>query len=387
MTIDYKLKTKLIRDENNKKNSFLFPTNYSIGSNLSESLLLKACRQSFLSFWTIPNPCYQIGGEMCDAFISYDNNFILFSDKATQKEESSNKELYWPRFTKHIKKSEGQLLGAFNTIQNNAPIYFDSKCTELIQLDLSNPNVFLINVYRIENDEYKKNNPRLINKKIEKGDNTHPYCFANYLNTKKNIFIHSIIGQDLDLIFNKFTTTIDLIEYLKYREEFFLALNKETIITELEIIKKFESSNHIAIPTTDSYFIDYLIEDFIRSSFVADIPEENASQNKSILNCLSKLSRYDRNELAKKIFDTEYSINDYIFTYKKEEAHYLLGFFNVGELDLNQEEDNLKFFINIEETFINYINKNDLKGYIIGWGNIHVIQRELCQFLAEYKNL
>jgi len=56
-------------------------------------------------------------------------------------------------------------------------------------------------------------------------------------------------------------------------------------------------------------------------------------------------------------------------------------------LDLNQEEDNLKFFINIEEAFINYINKHDLKGYIIGWGNIHVIQRDLCQFLAEYKNL
>ena len=82
------------------------------GVTATERYLKRLCDQTFLSLWSYSGvyrdqrSTRQQGNEVCDLLVVFDDDLIIFSDKACAFPESGSLEQDWARwFRKAIKKS------------------------------------------------------------------------------------------------------------------------------------------------------------------------------------------------------------------------------------------------------------------------------------------
>lgn len=201
----------------------------------SEKNITDITRNSFLNYWTIPNPFKKQNEELCDVLIVFQNNIILISDKERDsKEKSFSKEIEdikkkWRNFGKPLRHSKNQLFEAKEWIINNPEeIYFDNMCRNKIPVKIiinQNTKFHMITtvsnwsdiaIHFLNNDGSLKINTseRFLNCKER-------YEFTLQNLFKEDIFLHMFDEINLNLIFKELDTIPDFLDYLNERENFF----------------------------------------------------------------------------------------------------------------------------------------------------------------------
>jgi len=206
------------------------------GTTESEKYLMQLCEKSFLSLWSYPNLFTDngksrcgAGKELCDLFVIFNNNIIIFSDKDILFQETDNIDLAWKRwYKKSIKKSAEQIYGAENWIRK-APdrIFLDEKCNKKFPLNISdfkNLNIFRVAVTKNTLPSAKKyfdkdDSPSFFfkNEFINHDENPEPFQIG-IVNENKG-FVHIFDEFSLNIIFSELDTVGDFITYLKAKEK------------------------------------------------------------------------------------------------------------------------------------------------------------------------
>lgn len=205
------------------------------GTTESEKYLMRLCEKSFLSLWSYPNLFTDngksrcgVGKELCDLFVLFDNNVIIFSDKNILFKETENINLDWKRwYKKSIQKSADQIYGAENWIRKCPDrIFLDTECTNKFPLDIGkfeNLNIFRIAVTKNTLQSAKKyfaeeDSPSFLfkNEIINNNENSQPFQIG--IIDKNKGFVHVFDEYSLDIIFSELNTISDFITYLKAKE-------------------------------------------------------------------------------------------------------------------------------------------------------------------------
>src|SRR5689334_7193964 len=88
----------------------------------SEKLVYKLCTQSFLSFWSYPNPKGKKGKELCDVLVVCEPDILIISVKEIQFKDTGD-EVGRERWRKKaIAESCAQVYGAVSWIKANTHV-------------------------------------------------------------------------------------------------------------------------------------------------------------------------------------------------------------------------------------------------------------------------
>ena len=103
--------------------------NKSQGLTNSESDLVRLCNNTFLSFWSYPNPFKRVGQELCDVLVVYREHIFIFSDKTCEFGKLDDHKLGWSRWYRNaIFESVKQINGAERWIKRSPEkVYIDGK--------------------------------------------------------------------------------------------------------------------------------------------------------------------------------------------------------------------------------------------------------------------
>lgn len=275
--------------------------------NFSEKIVSDICKNSFLSFWSFPNPIRADNNkELADLLIVNDPFVIIISVKDININPSGNKEIDIQRWQKKaIKKSYDQIYGAERAICNVH--------TDILTSDKK---------YRIKFPDPEK--MRLYRVGISFGRREEfPLPFGD----QGKGFIHFFDQQSFPIILKELDTITDFIDYLDAKEKFFdsgknvyfdseeqlmgiylhrgrkFPLNIDNTLVERdtweEIIQKKEFLNR-KDQEKESYFIDAIIEEFYRDMSIEQLILTNDFHEVEMaLRALSKESRFNRMILAK----------------------------------------------------------------------------------------
>jgi uncharacterized protein YchJ len=122
-----------------------FPIRKQSGITKSERYLFKLCHKSFLSLWSYAN-IYRDQGksssgdgkEVCDVFVVFGNDVIIFSDKNCKFPDSGKIDMDWSRwYRRAIQEGAKQLWGAERWIREFPErIFINPCCTERLPIDL-----------------------------------------------------------------------------------------------------------------------------------------------------------------------------------------------------------------------------------------------------------
>src|SRR5687767_2959394 len=91
------------------------------GTTTTERYLRQLCDRSFLSLWSYANlyreqgqkGTQREGKELCDLLVVFDNDIIIFSDKACEFPNTGNIEVNWHRwFRRAVLQGADQIWGA-----------------------------------------------------------------------------------------------------------------------------------------------------------------------------------------------------------------------------------------------------------------------------------
>lgn len=100
----------------------------AMGVTPAERYLKDLCDHSFLSLWSYSGvyrdqgttSARQIGKEVCDMLVVFENHILIFSDKYCEFPQSSDIDLNWSRwFRRAILASADQIFGAERWIRTN----------------------------------------------------------------------------------------------------------------------------------------------------------------------------------------------------------------------------------------------------------------------------
>jgi len=118
----------------------------SEGTTQSERYLTRLAKTSFLSLWSYPNLFGETAKELCDLLVVFGNHILIFSDKDCAFGDSGNLSIDWDRwYRKAILKSAKQIWGAERWLKNNpSKIFTDAKCTQVLPINLPDPNIATI---------------------------------------------------------------------------------------------------------------------------------------------------------------------------------------------------------------------------------------------------
>lgn len=103
----------------------------SKGTTPTEKLLSQLCENTFLKFWSYPNPYKDDRKELCDLIAVFDDDVFIFFDRKSRKFDNASKDISvtWKRWKKEvIDKQIKTLRGAEKYIRTGKPIFVDSKC-------------------------------------------------------------------------------------------------------------------------------------------------------------------------------------------------------------------------------------------------------------------
>lgn len=204
----------------------------SKGITDSEKVLSFLCEKSFLSLWSYPNLYKDKGKELCDNLVVFDNNLIIFSDKAYKFHSQDNLRINWNRWYKHaIFKSCKQLYGAERWIKNFPHrIFIDNLATQLLPIKI---NFNKIRIYRVAiaigaRQEcikfYQAGSGSLrLSSEISPIMQTDEEIIKAFTvgNFPENKFVHILDDLTVDIILKELNTIEDFVSYLEEKEKLF----------------------------------------------------------------------------------------------------------------------------------------------------------------------
>jgi hypothetical protein len=164
----------------------------------SEEIVSELCKNTFLSFWSFPNPIGKKGKELCDLIVVCDPDIIIFSVKDISIKESGNLNVDIDRWIrKAIVSSVDQIYGAERIIGLKEEIYLSDKVTK-IKL----PEKGIRNVYRVA-------------VAFGRGE-IFPCKYGDF----GKGFVHVFDEKSIQIVLKELDTITDFIDYLNAREEF-----------------------------------------------------------------------------------------------------------------------------------------------------------------------
>jgi hypothetical protein len=101
------------------------------GLTPTERFLSEVCRKTFLNMWVYPNTFYEVGKELCDVLVVFEDNVFIFSVKDISFNENKDPDIAWQRWKrKAIDESIKQIEGAVSRLSKFPDqIFLDAKCT------------------------------------------------------------------------------------------------------------------------------------------------------------------------------------------------------------------------------------------------------------------
>jgi hypothetical protein len=295
--------------------------------NISEKIVSDICKNSFLSFWSFPNPIRTDDNkELTDILIVNDPYVIIISVKAINIKHSGNREVDIQRWqNKAIEKSYKQIYGAERAILNfhKDILTFDKKYS------IKFPDPDKMKVYRIGISFGRRED--------------FPLPFGN----QGKGFIHFFDQQSFPILLKELDTITDFVDYLDAKEKFFnsgknayfkseedllaIYLHRgrkfpenidETMIQENiweKLIQRDEFCDR-KIQEKESYIWDGIIEVFFRDMSQEQLLLTNDFYEvEQALRAMSKESRFNRMSLSKIFLDFIGYYEDIIY-YKKPEV-------------------------------------------------------------------
>lgn len=216
------------------------------GVTSSERILSKLARKAFLSLWSYPNVYTDegrkngkgAGKELCDLFVVFGNDVLLFSDKDCSFGSHNDVRVAWRRwYKKAIAKSAKQLEGAEKFLREHPTrIYLDSLCEVKFPVALPAPDLaryHLIAVTRGSHrdaERYFGGNSSgsyvLLNHLVGEDHYEFPFHIGFPLANRR--FVHVLDDFAVDVLLDELDTVADLVEYLQAKE---LLLSQKGILT------------------------------------------------------------------------------------------------------------------------------------------------------------
>jgi hypothetical protein len=192
-----------------------------VSVNESEARLAEQSRQTFLSMWSYQNPHYGKRKELCDVLVVYGDDIIVISDKVIEFKARRGLEVAWKAWYKRaIEESVNQLRGAMKTIQRHPEtIYLDADCSSPFPLELPvNARIHLVAVAHGAEEACQSalGRPSLVIDSRPEGVED-----AFHVGVRHPEFVHVLNRTGLDALFSCFDTAVDLIEYLRQKEQLF----------------------------------------------------------------------------------------------------------------------------------------------------------------------
>ncbi|MBX2956170.1 MAG: hypothetical protein KF846_08435 [Cyclobacteriaceae bacterium] len=165
----------------------------------SERFVARLCKQSFLPFWSFPNPVGKNSKELCDVLIVCGQHVVIISVKDIAVSSHSDENVQYERWVnKAINESVQQIYGAER---------FLSSVDEILAKDFKTkiklPPKATRSIYRIAIAFGSKPNFPLPHGDFDKG------------------FIHVFDEKSTQIVLNELDTINDFTTYLKAKEEFF----------------------------------------------------------------------------------------------------------------------------------------------------------------------
>jgi hypothetical protein len=100
------------------------------GITTTERLLAEFCEQTFLKFWSYPNPHKDDGHELCDLLAIFGDILFIFFDRENKLPENPDKDpqVLWERWKRNVIDRQVKTAhGAERYIRSGRPIYADAK--------------------------------------------------------------------------------------------------------------------------------------------------------------------------------------------------------------------------------------------------------------------
>lgn len=229
------------------------------GLTVTEKILSRLSKKTFLNLWSYSNPYFKKGKELCDLIVICDNNIILFSDKEVAFSINDNLDISWNRWYKTaIKKSVNQLKGAERRLfLNSSNIYLDSSCTKLLPIKILDFNEIKIHLVVVANGielACKKYfdggaGSLIFNSDKKLGEALFTIGDENPSGT----FVHILDSFTLPLLLQELDTIFDFVQYLEEKEKF-IRNNKLIIYTGEEELLGFYFRNFNANENKHTFF-------------------------------------------------------------------------------------------------------------------------------------
>lgn len=189
---------------------------------------MQACSNTFMDLWYYGNVYtdegFKEGGqstkEFADAVVVFENNILIFSDKACsfgpETGDLDESKPNWRRwYSRAVLSSIKQLAGAISWLRRYPNrLYLDSTCNTPFpdKINLEDARIYLIATARTKSN---RSLPQKI--LLDTSENFEEFSFGKHFTDKKD-FVHVFEASDFEIIFKELDTVSDFIDYLEWRE-------------------------------------------------------------------------------------------------------------------------------------------------------------------------
>lgn len=244
------------------------------GVTSSERILAKLARRAFLSLWSYPNVYTDegrkngkgAGKELCDLFVVFGNDVLLFSDKDCSFGSHTDVKLAWRRwYTKAIAKSAKQLEGAEKFLREHPTrIYLDRLCEVKFPVALPPADLARYHLIAVTRGSHKaaeryfggnsSGSYVILNQLVGEDHYKFPFHIGFPLANRR--FVHVLDEFAIDVLLDELDTVADLVEYLKAKEILVKQKGIVTISGEEDLLARYmlnsvNGSRHFDIPRSN----------------------------------------------------------------------------------------------------------------------------------------
>ncbi len=215
----------------------------------TEKITFELSKETFLSFWSFPNPIGKNNNELCDILVVCSPDIIIIS----VKDISTYNQKRWIR--EAIEKSSGQIYGAERFLMKSDSILLKDKQTEICLPKKDIKNIYRVSVAFGRGDNFSLEFGEL---KLNKG------------------FVHVFDEKSVQIVLKELDTITDFIEFLKAKETFINSQVKHIVYSEEDYLTLY-LQNGFNFPENVTTLITTgnLWEGFSKSSEYLEIKNEN----------------------------------------------------------------------------------------------------------------
>lgn len=169
----------------------------------SEEYVANLCKNSFLPFWSFPNPLGKKGKELCDVLVVCGDIIILISVKDIKVSNHKDRSIQYRRWVeKAVDDSVKQLYGAEKFLENVNEITLKNRITKIALPDKEARIVFRIAIVFGSDKDFPL-----------------PMGFG------KGGFVHVFDERSTEIIISELDTITDFTKYLAAKESFLMSHN------------------------------------------------------------------------------------------------------------------------------------------------------------------